>query len=89
MALSYGLSLNISLVISIQNKCTLANNITSVERLHQCLHIPSEAPEVIEENKPSVNWPTVGKVEIQDLEVINCVHLTVKMMKREELEHPN
>lgn len=69
MALSYGLSLNMSLVFSIQNQCTLANYIISVERLNQYMHIPSEAPEVIEENRPPVNWPDVGKVDIRDLQV--------------------
>ncbi|KAL5727203.1 Multidrug resistance-associated protein 7 [Ranunculus cassubicifolius] len=69
MAFSYGLSLNMSLVFSIQNQCTLANYIISVERLNQYMHIPSEAPEVIEENRPPPNWPTVGRVEIQDLKI--------------------
>ncbi|GAB4858399.1 Multidrug resistance-associated protein 7 [Ancistrocladus abbreviatus] len=69
MALSYGLSLNMSLVFSIQNLCMLANYIISVERLNQHMHIPSEAPEVIEENRPPQNWPSVGKVDIQDLQI--------------------
>lgn len=69
MALSYGLSLNISLVFSIQNQCTLANYIISVERLNQYMYIPSEAPEVIEENRPPSNWPVVGKVDICDLQI--------------------
>ncbi|GMI99648.1 multidrug resistance-associated protein 14, ATP-binding cassette C10 [Hibiscus trionum] len=69
MALSYGLSLNISLVFSIQNQCTIANYIISVERLNQYMHIPSEAPEVIEPNRPPSNWPTVGKVDIHDLQI--------------------
>lgn len=69
MALSYGLSLNITLVSSIQYQCTLVNYIISVERLNQYLHIPSEAPEILEENRPPVNWPSRGKVEIQDLQV--------------------
>ncbi|KAL9264122.1 ABC transporter C family member 10-like protein [Drosera capensis] len=69
MALSYGLSLNMSLVMSIQNQCTIANYIISVERLNQYMHIPSEAPEVIEDNRPPQNWPAVGKVEIQDLQI--------------------
>ncbi|GFY81869.1 multidrug resistance-associated protein 14 [Actinidia rufa] len=68
MALSYGLSLNITLVFSIQNQCTLANYIISVERLNQYMHITSEAPEVIEENHPPVNWPILGKVEIHNLQ---------------------
>ena len=69
MALSYGLSLNMSLIYSIQNQCTIANYIISVERLNQYTHIPSEAPEIIEGNRPPPNWPVVGKVEIQNLQV--------------------
>ncbi|CAL0316028.1 unnamed protein product [Lupinus luteus] len=69
MALSYGLSLNMSLVFSIQNQCNISNYIISVERLNQYMHIPSEAPEVIEGNRPPVNWPVVGKVEIHDLQI--------------------
>ncbi|CAL5329236.1 unnamed protein product [Camellia sinensis] len=68
MALSYGLLLNMSFVMSIQNQCTLANYIIYVERLNQYMHIPSEAPEVIEENRSLVYWLTRGKVEIQDLQ---------------------
>lgn len=69
MALSYGLTLNMSLVFSIQHQCTLANYIISVERLNQYMDIPSEAPEVIEETRPPPNWPDVGKVELHDLQV--------------------
>ncbi|RZC84953.1 hypothetical protein C5167_047738 [Papaver somniferum] len=69
MALSYGLSLNVSLVNSIQYQCTLANHIISVERLNQYLHIPSEAPKVIEGKRPLPSWPSVGRVEIVDLKV--------------------
>ncbi|XP_021764950.1 ABC transporter C family member 10-like [Chenopodium quinoa] len=69
MALSYGLSLNMSLVNSIQNQCTLANYIICVERLDQYMHIPSEAPEVIEDSRPPENWPSAGKVEICNLQI--------------------
>ncbi|XLS55187.1 hypothetical protein HN51_004942, partial [Arachis hypogaea] len=55
MALSYGLSLNNSLVFSIQFQCTLANYIVFVERINQYMYIPSEATEVIEGNHPLVN----------------------------------
>ena len=60
MALSYGLSLNLSLVLSIQNQCTLANYIISVERLNQYMHIPSEAPEVTGKNRPPVQLADRG-----------------------------
>ncbi|PRQ60311.1 putative xenobiotic-transporting ATPase [Rosa chinensis] len=53
MALSYGLSLNMPLIYSIQSQCTRANYIISVERLNQYTHVPSEAPEVIEEPSTS------------------------------------
>ncbi|XP_006589504.1 ABC transporter C family member 10-like isoform X1 [Glycine soja] len=69
MALSYGLSLNMSLVFSIQNQCNIANYIISVERLNQYMHIPSEAPEVIAGNRPPANWPVAGRVQINELQI--------------------
>uniref|UniRef100_A0A6M2EBS8 ABC-type xenobiotic transporter n=1 Tax=Populus davidiana TaxID=266767 RepID=A0A6M2EBS8_9ROSI len=69
MELSYGLSLNVFLVFSAQYQCLVSNSIISVERLEQYMHLPSEAPEVIETNRPSTNWPAVGKVEIFNLKV--------------------
>jgi ATP-binding cassette subfamily C (CFTR/MRP) protein 2 len=47
-------SLNVSLVFSIQNQCTLANYIISVERLNQLyMHIECEAEEIVEGNQLS------------------------------------
>ncbi|RDX62967.1 ABC transporter C family member 10, partial [Mucuna pruriens] len=69
MALSYGFTLNASLVFFIQNQCSLENCIISVERLNQYMHIPSEAEEVIEGNRPPLNWPVAGKVELNDLQI--------------------
>ncbi|XP_057521639.1 ABC transporter C family member 10-like isoform X1 [Amaranthus tricolor] len=69
MALSYGLSLNIYLVSSVQNQCMLANMIVSAERLDQYMHIPEEACEVVEDNRPAPNWPDIGTIEISNLKV--------------------
>ncbi|KAI3888110.1 hypothetical protein MKX03_037521 [Papaver bracteatum] len=69
MALSYGLSLNVVLVVSTQRQCQLANHIISVERLNQYMHISSEAPEIIVGNRPELSWPAVGRVEIHDLKI--------------------
>ncbi|CAO2838694.1 unnamed protein product [Amaranthus hypochondriacus] len=69
MALSYGLSLNMSMVFSIQNQCIIANYIICVERLNQYMNIPSEAPEVLEESRPPKSWPSIGKVEIHNLQI--------------------
>ncbi|GFZ16425.1 multidrug resistance-associated protein 14 [Actinidia rufa] len=55
--------------VTILLQCQLSNLIISVERLEQYMHIPSEAPEIVEGNRPALNWPDVGKVEIHDLKV--------------------
>ena len=49
----------------------LENTIVSVERVEQYMHIPSEASEILESNRPAQNWPAFGKVEICNLKV-NC-----------------
>ncbi|KAI4324894.1 hypothetical protein MLD38_030338 [Melastoma candidum] len=68
--LSRGLSLNVARVFSVQNQCTIANYMIPVEHLNQYMHIPSEADLVIEDNRPPTNWPAVGKVEVQDLQML-------------------
>ncbi|KAK2664216.1 hypothetical protein Ddye_002790 [Dipteronia dyeriana] len=69
MALSIGLSLNEFIVYSVNNQCIVANLIVSVERLNQYMHISSESPAVVYENRPAPNWPDIGKVEIYDLQI--------------------
>ncbi|XP_048543326.1 ABC transporter C family member 10-like [Triticum urartu] len=69
MALSYGLSLNIMFVASVQFQCNLGNQIISVERVNQYMDIQSEATEVVEENRPLPDWPQNGNVEIRDLKI--------------------
>ena len=45
------------------------------------MYIPSEAPEVIEENRPPANWPHVGKVEIHDLQVrMHFFHFDINVL---------
>lgn len=68
MVLSYGLSLNMLFLFSIQNQCSLANQIISVERLSQYMHIASEAPGMVEDNQLPADWPSVGKIELHGLE---------------------
>lgn len=71
MTLSYGLSLNVFLVVSVQFQCILSNLIVSVERVEQYIHVDSEAPEVIEGNRPDPDWPATGSLRIFDLKVDN------------------
>ncbi|KAI7988581.1 ABC transporter C family member 10 [Camellia lanceoleosa] len=78
MALSYGLSLNATLVFSVQTLCLLENLIIAVERLEQYMHIHSEAPEIIQDNRPALNWPEIGRVRYRPnaplvLRGISCI----------------
>ncbi|KAG0614326.1 hypothetical protein M758_6G168500 [Ceratodon purpureus] len=69
LSLVYGLTLNGVLVFFIQYVCQLANNIVSVERVRQYMKIESEAPAIIDDSRPSPNWPKHGKVELQNLQI--------------------
>lgn len=69
MAISYGLSLNISVVFGVQHQCNLSNTIISVERIKQYMNLVSEAPAVIPNKRPSLHWPSTGRVELENLQV--------------------
>ncbi|KAJ8753072.1 hypothetical protein K2173_011840 [Erythroxylum novogranatense] len=84
MTMSHGLSMNLSLVLAIENQCTLANHIVSVERLNQHMHIPSEAPEVMEDNRPPPTWPAAGNVDICDLQVLGKCQLRDTVQEKKE-----
>uniref|UniRef100_A0A0E0MNL2 ABC transmembrane type-1 domain-containing protein n=1 Tax=Oryza punctata TaxID=4537 RepID=A0A0E0MNL2_ORYPU len=68
MVLSYGLSLNMLFLFSIQNQCSLANQIISVERLSQNMDIVSEAPDIVEDNQLPADWPSgLGKCQLDEV----------------------
>ncbi|KAF7811131.1 ABC transporter C family member 4 [Senna tora] len=69
LTLSYGLSLNTVLFLSIYMSCTLENKMVSVERIKQFTVIPSEAEWNIKDRLPPPNWPHHGNVNINDLQV--------------------
>ncbi|KAL1826092.1 hypothetical protein ACET3Z_012870 [Daucus carota] len=69
LAVTYGLNLNARLSRWILSFCKLENKIISIERIHQYCNIPSEAPPVIEDNRPPTLWPEEGTIELKDLKV--------------------
>ncbi|KAL8101971.1 ABC transporter C family member 5-like [Apium graveolens] len=69
LAVTYGLNLNARLSRWILSFCKLENKIISIERIHQYCHIPSEAPQVIEDSRPPHVWPEDGTIELIDLKV--------------------
>ncbi|KAL7216214.1 hypothetical protein ACSBR1_028208 [Camellia fascicularis] len=75
LAVTYGLTLNISQGRFIWNLCRMENSIISVERIFQYTSIPSEPPLVIETNRPNNDWPLHGQVDIRDLQVRYAPHM--------------
>ncbi|XP_042487305.1 ABC transporter C family member 3-like, partial [Macadamia integrifolia] len=73
LAVTYGLRFSMHEVI--WDLCSLENNIVSIERILQYACIPSEPPLLVEENKPSHEWPSQGKIDIVDLQVRYAPHL--------------
>ncbi|XP_042496376.1 ABC transporter C family member 3-like [Macadamia integrifolia] len=71
-AVTYGLSFSMHGVVWVLS--SLENKIISVERVLQYAYIPSESS-LVEENRPSHEWPTKGKVDIVDLQVRYGPHL--------------
>lgn len=53
----------------IWNLCNVENKMISVERILQFVKLPKEAPLVIKEHRPDSEWPTTGKIELENLQV--------------------
>ncbi|KAF3945234.1 hypothetical protein CMV_028379 [Castanea mollissima] len=69
LAATYGLNLNVLQAWVIWNLCNVENKMISVERILQFTNIPSEAPLVIEDRRPKPEWPTDGRIELENLHV--------------------
>ncbi|GAY44027.1 hypothetical protein CUMW_079090 [Citrus unshiu] len=67
LAATYGLNLNVLQAWVIWNLCNVENKMISVERILQFTNIPSEAPLVIKNSRPSPEWPSSGKIELENL----------------------
>lgn len=75
LAVTYGINLNVLQASIIWNICNAENKMISVERILQYSNITSEAPLVIEESRPPNNWPEVGTICFQNLQVRYAEHL--------------
>ncbi|KAG5546677.1 hypothetical protein RHGRI_018748 [Rhododendron griersonianum] len=83
LAVTYGLNLNMLQAWVVWNLCNMENKMISVERILQYTSIPSEAPLVIEENRPDAQWPAHGEVVIQDLQALDKCQLGDEVRKKE------
>ncbi|XP_042492071.1 ABC transporter C family member 3-like [Macadamia integrifolia] len=73
LAVTYGLSFSMHAIVWDLNR--LETKIISVERILQYIYIPSEPPLLVEDNRPSCEWPSQGKVDIIDLQIQYAPHL--------------
>ncbi|KAG0495993.1 hypothetical protein HPP92_000608 [Vanilla planifolia] len=75
LAVTYGLNLNMMQAWVIWNLCNLENRMIAVERILQYAGIPSEPPLVIEASRPDSKWPSIGEIDIRDLQVRYAAHM--------------
>ncbi|KAK2653957.1 hypothetical protein Ddye_013813 [Dipteronia dyeriana] len=69
LSLSYALTLSTVQVVMTSVHCNLSNQIVSVERIKQFMHIPSKPPAIIEDMRPPASWPCGGRIELHDLKI--------------------
>uniref|UniRef100_A0A1J3IMN5 ABC-type xenobiotic transporter n=1 Tax=Noccaea caerulescens TaxID=107243 RepID=A0A1J3IMN5_NOCCA len=67
LLLSYALNIT-SLLTGVLRLASLAeNSLNAVERVSNYIEIPSEAPLVIENNRPPPGWPSSGSIKFEDV----------------------
>ncbi|XP_031488067.1 ABC transporter C family member 8 [Nymphaea colorata] len=69
LSLSYALAITGTQSFATRWCSNLANYIISVERIKQFMNLPTEAPYIVDDNRPPSTWPENGKIELQDLKI--------------------
>ncbi|KAK2406346.1 ABC transporter C family member [Trifolium repens] len=69
LSLSYAFTLTGAQVFWTRWFSNLSNYIISVERINQFIHIPSEPPAIVDNNRPPSSWPSKGRIDLQGLEI--------------------
>ncbi|KAF9359851.1 hypothetical protein BGX26_011228 [Mortierella sp. AD094] len=68
LSLTYALSITQTLNWMVRQYTEIESNIVSVERLQEYIELKPEAPEIIEDNRPSQEWPADGRVDFINYE---------------------
>ncbi|EXC25625.1 ABC transporter C family member 2 [Morus notabilis] len=67
LLLSYALNIT-SLLTAVLRLASLAeNSLNAVERVGTYIDLPSEAPAIIESNRPPPGWPSAGAIKFEDV----------------------
>ncbi|KAJ1885684.1 hypothetical protein LPJ81_006849, partial [Coemansia sp. IMI 209127] len=66
LSVAYALDFTGSLNWSVRSYTEVENSMIQLERVVEYAHLPSEAPEVIEDNRPEKAWPEQGMLEFKN-----------------------
>lgn len=66
LLMSYALNTTQSLNWIVRSASEVETNIVSIERIQEYIDLPSEAPLVIDSNRPDVDWPQRGGIVFED-----------------------
>ncbi|KAK8935796.1 ABC transporter C family member 8 [Platanthera zijinensis] len=69
LSLSYALGLSSAQVFLTRFYSYMENQIISVERIEQFMHIAPEPPAVIDGSRPPASWPQEGRVDFENLKI--------------------
>ncbi|KAG0327184.1 hypothetical protein BG000_001046 [Podila horticola] len=68
LSLTYALSITQTLNWMVRQYTEIESNIVSVERLQEYVELEPEAPEVIKDHRPPLEWPAEGRVDFVNYE---------------------
>ncbi|KAF9100932.1 hypothetical protein BGX27_000181 [Mortierella sp. AM989] len=68
LSLTYALSITQTLNWMVRQYTEIESNIVSVERLQEYIELKPEAPEIIDDNRPSQDWPAEGRIDFINYE---------------------
>ncbi|KAJ9565724.1 hypothetical protein OSB04_001690 [Centaurea solstitialis] len=67
LLLSYALNITTLLTAVLRLASLAENSLNAVERVGTYIELPSEAPAVIEENRPPPGWPSSGSIKFENV----------------------
>ncbi|KAL7593059.1 hypothetical protein Lser_V15G32576 [Lactuca serriola] len=67
LLLSYALNITTLLTTVLRLASLAENSLNAVERVGTYIELPSEAPGVIEDNRPPPGWPSEGSIKFEDV----------------------
>ncbi|RUS82898.1 hypothetical protein EGW08_009321 [Elysia chlorotica] len=66
LSITYAMNVTQTLNWMVRMTCELETNIVAVERIKEYTETPTEAPWVLEHNRPKPDWPQKGEIEFKD-----------------------